>query len=124
MYLAPDPPLTPSDLLSLMHGAVAAPDLLFFASGRAALLAGLHALGIGPGHEVLLPAYLCESVVTPIEAVGAVPVYFPIGRRFEVNLPALKAAITPKTRAVVLIHYLGFPGPSEAVRDLCRRHGL
>jgi dTDP-4-amino-4,6-dideoxygalactose transaminase len=124
MYLAPDPPLTPSDLLGLLRGAREQADPLFFASGRAALLAGLTALGIGPGDEVLLPAYLCESVVTPVEAAGAAPVFFPIGRRFEVDLAALEAAITPKTRVVVLIHYLGFPGPVDAVRAICQQRGL
>jgi perosamine synthetase len=105
-------------------GAGYFPDARWFASGRAALLAGLRALGIGPGDEVLLPAYLCESVVTPVETTGAQAVFFPIGRHFEVDLAALEAAVGPKTRAIVVIHYLGFPGPVEAVRDLCRRRGL
>jgi perosamine synthetase len=127
VYLAPDPPLTPADLLGLARAGrelAAAPDALFFTSGRAALLAGLTALGVGPGDEVLLPAYLCESVVTPVETVGAQPVFFPVSRRFEVDLAALEAAITPKTRAIVLIHYLGFPGPVEEVRALCQRRRL
>jgi DegT/DnrJ/EryC1/StrS aminotransferase family len=126
-YLAPDPPLTLADLSSMTrpgsgghdyHGAIT------FATGRAALLAGLVALGIGPGDDVLLPAYLCESVVTPVEAVGARAVFFPIGRSFEVDLEALERAVGPKTRAILLIHYLGFPGPVEAVRALCDRRGL
>lgn len=105
-------------------GASYFPDALAFASGRAALLAGLGALGIGPDDEVLLPAYLCESVVTPVETVGARPAFFPVGRRFEVDLSALEAAIGPRTRAIVIIHYLGFPGPVEEVRELCQRRGL
>jgi perosamine synthetase len=126
-YLAPDPPLTLADLSGITRpgtGAGYFPDALSFASGRAALLAGLVALGIGPGDEVLLPAYLCESVVTPVETVGARPVFFPIGRRFGVDLSALEATIGPRTRAVVIIHYLGFPGPVEEVRELCQRRGL
>ena len=81
-------------------------------------------MGIGTGDEVLLPAYLCESVLTPVEAVGAQPVFYPVGRGFEVDLVALEAAIGPRTRAVVVIHYLGFPGPVEALDALCRRRGL
>jgi dTDP-4-amino-4,6-dideoxygalactose transaminase len=127
MYLAPDTPLTLADLASLRRPALERgylSEALFFASGRAALLAGLKSLGIGPGDEVLLPAYLCESVVTPVEAAGARPVFFPTGCRFEVDLPALEAAIGPRTRAVVVIHYLGFPGPVEEVRALCQRRSL
>jgi perosamine synthetase len=126
-YLAPDPPLRLSDLAGLLRSAPPSnygPDTPFFVSGRAALLAGLGALGVGPGDEVLLPAYLCESVVTPVQTVGAMPAFYPVGRRLDVDLTALEAAIRPQTRAVVLIHYLGFPGPVEAVRDLCERRGV
>lgn len=126
-YLAPDPPLTLADLAGLTRagsGLGCYPNARLYASGRAALLAGLEALGIGAGDEVLLPAYLCESVVTPVEAVGALPVYYPVGRGLEVDLGALEGSISSRTRAVVVIHYLGFPGPIEEVRDLCRRRGL
>jgi len=119
--------LTPGDLLGLIgtrSGACSYPRAHWFASGRAALLAGLRALGIGAGDEVLLPAYLCGSVVTPVQTVGATPVFFPIGRRFDADLAGLEAAIGPNARAVVLIHYLGFPGPVDEVRELCQRRGL
>jgi dTDP-4-amino-4,6-dideoxygalactose transaminase len=63
-------------------------------------------------------------VVTPVETVGAEPAFYPIGRRLEVDLSALEAAIGAPTRAIVIIHYLGFPGPIREVRELCRRRGL
>lgn len=122
-YLPPDPPLALGDLPALLRAASWGNDL-WFASGRAALLAGLQALSIGSGDEVLLPAYLCESVSTPVEAVGATPRFFPVGRDLGVDPGALEASITPRTRAVVLIHYLGFPGPVEAVREICQRRGV
>ena len=127
MYLAPDPPLTPAALVALSRrgdGADLGRADLFFSTGRGALLAGLRALGIGPGDDVLLPAYLCESVVTPVETIGAWPVYFPTSRNLDVDPAAVEAAITPRTRAVVLIHYFGFPGPVEAVRTICQRRGI
>jgi dTDP-4-amino-4,6-dideoxygalactose transaminase len=126
-YLAPDPPLTLADLARMARpvtGSCSLSDDLWYASGRAALLAGLQTLGIGARDEVLLPAYLCESVVTPVEAVGATPTFFPVGRRFEVDVPAVESAIGPKTRAVVMIHYLGFPGPVDELRALCQARGL
>jgi dTDP-4-amino-4,6-dideoxygalactose transaminase len=126
-YLAPDPPLSVPELIGLLRTdrqPAGRSDGLFYASGRAALLAGLRALGIGPGDEVLLPAYLCESVVTPVEAVGAKPIYYPVGRRLDVDPTDVHLAITPSTRAVVLIHYLGFPGPLREVREVCDRLGI
>jgi len=131
LYLPADAPLTPGDLVRMARGGGAVrvsglewqPTALF-GSGRAALAAGLRALGIGPDDEVLLPAYLCESVVSPVVEVGATPVFYPVGRDCGVDLALLDAAIGARTRAVVLIHFLGFPGPVEAVRDLCTRRGI
>jgi dTDP-4-amino-4,6-dideoxygalactose transaminase len=133
-YLAPDPPLTLADLVGLVRagsplprtweGDLSSPIDYWFATGRAALLAGSRALGIGPGDEVLLPAYLCESVVTPVQAVGAIPTFYPVGRDFAVDPALVDRAVGPQTRAVVVIHYLGFPGPIEGIRDLCRRRGV
>ena len=127
MYLPPDPPLTLGALSGMTRpgdGADPWGDALFFGSGRAALLAGLTALGVSADDEVLLPAYLCESVVTPVEALGARPVFYPVSRTLGVDGAALDAAIGPRARAVVLIHYLGFPGPVEEVRAKCERRGL
>jgi perosamine synthetase len=127
IYLPPDPPLTPADLLRLVrvgNGLRGFPDGPFFASGRAALLAGLRALGVGADDEVLLPAYLCESVVTPVEAMGARPVFYPTSRSLGVDMGAVEAAIGPRTRAVVVIHYFGFPGPVRELRDVCTRRGV
>ena len=127
MYLAPDPPLTLAALAGIARpgdGADLGREDLFFGSGRAALLAGLQALGIGPGDEVVLPAYLCESVVTPVEAVGASVSVYPVSRGLDVDAAAIEVAIGPRTHAVVLIHYFGFPGPVQKVRALCDHRGL
>ena len=137
-YLAPDPPLTLADLVGLVRarsplprtgeglgeGDLSSPTDYWFATGRAALLAGLRALRIGPGDEVLLPSYLCESVVTPVQAVGATPAFYPVGRDFTVDPALVDRAVGPRTRAVVVIHYLGVPGPVESLRDLCQRRGV
>ncbi|MCC6173793.1 MAG: DegT/DnrJ/EryC1/StrS aminotransferase family protein [Chloroflexi bacterium] len=125
-YLAPDPPLTPLDLSGITRRCddPTGERARFYGSGRAALQAGLGALGLGDGDEVLLPAYLCESVVSPVLGVGARPTFYPVGRRLDVDVRDVEAAIDARTRAVVLIHYLGFPGPVEEVASLCERRGI
>ncbi len=130
-FLPADPPLTLEDLVGMcrptdssgLAGWVPG-RLTFFDSGRSALWAALTRLGIGPGHEVLLPAYLCDSVVSPVRAVGARPTFYPIGREMLLDLGALATMIGPQTRAVILIHYLGFPAPVHEVRQLCASAGL
>lgn len=131
-YLPADPPLTLRDLSGITRrpepGAAAGRWLpgrtRFYGSGRAALYSALRLLGIGPGDQVLLPAYLCESVVSPVLAVGARASFFPVGRDLRPDLEALEAAVGPASRAVVIIHYLGFPGPIEEVRRICDLRGL
>jgi perosamine synthetase len=129
-YLPADPPLTARDLFGITRRRDAAgsgwppPSSVFYESGRAALWRALWSSGIGPGDEVLLPSYLCESVVSPVVARGATPSFYPVGRNLRPDLAALDAAVTPSTRAVVVIHYLGFPGPVEEMRRLCDRRGL
>jgi dTDP-4-amino-4,6-dideoxygalactose transaminase len=131
-YLPADAPLTLSDLSGITRPPEAlSPDQgwlpahpTFFSSGRAALFCALDALGIGRGDEVLLPSYLCESVVTPVLARGATPRFYRTGRALHPDLAALDAAIGPHTRAIVVIHYLGFPAPIEAIGAICSSRGV
>jgi perosamine synthetase len=131
-YLSADPPLTPRDLFGITRlpgaarssGGWVPERSRFLGSGRAALWGALHALGVGLGDEVLLPSFLCESVVSPVVARRAEPRFFPVGRGLRPDLAALDAAVGPRTRAVVLIHYFGFPGPVEEVRQLCESRGV
>ena len=131
MYLPADAPLTPRDLSGITRAgrAVAVPGLegyrtTLFGTGRAALWAGLQGLGVGRGDEVLLPAYLCESIVSPVEAVGGVPRFYPVGRDLSLDPAAIESLVGERTRAVVVIHYLGFPGPVGPLQALCARRGI
>jgi dTDP-4-amino-4,6-dideoxygalactose transaminase len=81
---------------------------------------GLRSLGIGEGDEVLLPDYLCESVVTPVEVVGATPRFYRVSRELRFEAAEAMGMATARTRAIVVIHYFGMPGP---VRELVRGAG-
>ena len=131
MYLPPDAPLTPRDLSGITRPgrAAAIPGLegrrtSLFSTGRAALWSLLRRLEVGAGDEVLLPAYLCESVVSPVQAVGGVPRFYPVGRDLGVDSTAIESLVGERTRAVGVIHYLGFPGPVGPLQELCARRGV
>ena len=131
MYLPADAPLTPRDLSGITRPGreAAIPGLQgrrtsLFGTGRAALWALLRGLGVGSGDEVLLPAYLCESVVSPVQAVGGVPKFYPVGRDLSVDGAAIKPLVGPRTRAMVVIHYFGVPGPVGPLQELCARRGI
>ena len=87
--------------------------------GRMAIALALRDLGVTRGDEVLLPSYHCLSMVDPVSHSGAEPVFYRIRRDGSVNLDDIRARITPRTRALLVVHYFGFPQDMEAVCALC-----
>jgi dTDP-4-amino-4,6-dideoxygalactose transaminase len=90
--------------------------------------AGLHlalrVLGIGPGDEVIVPSLTFVATVAATRYVGAVPVFCDICGPEEPTLDPerVSEAITPKTRAIVVMHYAGFPCDMDALQEVARRH--
>jgi perosamine synthetase len=96
-----------------------------FWKGRVALYAILQALGIGPGDEVILPGFTCVVVPNSIRFAGATPVFVDIDvETFNVDAATLHAAITPRTRAVLVQHTFGIPVDMTPVLELTQRYGL
>ena len=78
-----------------------------------------------PGDEVLTVAAGFPTTVNPIVQAGLVPVFVDVTLpTYNVDVEALEAAVSPRTRAVMLAHTLGNPFDLDAVGALCRRHGL
>lgn len=91
---------------------------------RNALYHGLAALGVGPGSHVLMPAFICRVAVEPVIALGAEVEFYGIARDGQPDLDDVETRAQARTRAVVLVHYFGFPQPSEGLRSLCGRRGI
>lgn len=102
--------------------SVAQPRYLF-TMARYALYHGLLSSGIAPGDEVLIPAYICEAAVEAVRACGAVPVFFGVRPDCSVDMADLESRITRRTRALLVVHYFGFPQDLKPVCELaeCRR---
>jgi len=96
------------------------------ASGTAALHLACLALDLGPGDEVLCPALTFVATANAIRYTGARPVFVDITGADNFNLSPEDAArkVTPRTRAVMVVHYGGFPADMEAVRAVAERHQL
>ena len=98
---------------------------LAHANGTLALLAAFHSLDLQPGDEILVPSATFWASVVPMLWVGAVPVFCEIeGERFALDPADVEARITPRTRALVLVHLWGMPAHVEALTAIARRHGL
>ena len=94
-------------------------------SGTAALHLALLVLGVGQGDEVIIPSFAFVAVANAVLQVQATPVFAEIDP-FTLNLdPAcVEAAITPRTRAMLVVHTFGVPAEMDALQTIARRHGL
>lgn len=105
--------------------AVRAPGALALCSCTAALHTALATLGIGPGDEVITTTNTFVASVNAIEHVGATPVLVDV-EPDTLNLdPArVAAAITPRTRALLPVHFAGHPAEMDTLMELAAAHGL
>jgi dTDP-4-amino-4,6-dideoxygalactose transaminase len=94
-------------------------------SCTAALHLATLALGLGPGDEVIVPAFTWVTSAHAAEYVGAKAVFADVElETFNIDPKALESAITPRTKAVVVVHLFGKAARMDAIMDLARRHGL
>src|SRR5512146_2579141 len=99
--------------------------VLLTTSGTHALELALLALGIGPGQEVVCPSFTFVSSANAALRVGARPVFADIEERTLGLDPAdVEARLTPRTVALMPVHYAGVAPDMEVLLDLARRHGL
>lgn len=89
-------------------------------SGRVSIAWALRCLGLVAGDEVLVPAFNCPSVVSPIEWAGARPVYYRVNRDLSVDFADVAQKVTNRSRALLVIHYFGFPQDMDAVMRIGR----
>ncbi|MCL6481884.1 MAG: DegT/DnrJ/EryC1/StrS family aminotransferase [Firmicutes bacterium] len=95
------------------------------ASGTDALVLTLRALGLGPGHEVIVPAFSFIATASAVILTGARPVFADIEPLYFTLDPAsVETRVTPKTRAIIAVHLYGHPAPIEALREIARHHHL
>ncbi len=122
------PTLSPAMLVPRLRAGpspfpFSAPDLRRYYFARNAVWLSARLLGLD-GNEVLVPAYHHGVEVEALEAAGAVPRFVRVDGRMRLDLAHLEASIGPRTRALYVIHYLGFPQPMREIAALAARHGL
>lgn len=100
-----------------------APRRTYYYLARNALYHGARLLGL-EGKEVLVPAYHHGVEVGALIAAGAEPVFVRVDARMRLDLDDAQARIGPRTAAIHVIHYAGFPQPLYDVEALARQHGL
>jgi dTDP-4-amino-4,6-dideoxygalactose transaminase len=92
--------------------------------GTAALICGLAARGIGPGDEVIVPAYTFMATALAVCAVGAIPVLAEVDETLTLDPDDLARKVTPQTRAVIPVHIAGRPCDMVRILNVARQHDL
>ncbi len=109
-------------LIEAMTGARKA---LITGSGTAALEMACLLLDLGPGDEVIVPSFTFSSCANAIALRGAVPVFVDVRRdTLNIDEDLIEAAITPRTRAIMPVHYAGVAAEMDTIMAIAGRHGI
>jgi dTDP-4-amino-4,6-dideoxygalactose transaminase len=105
--------------------AVGAGHAVAMSSATAALHIALEVVRVKPGDEVIVPVYTFTSSAAVIAHCGATPVLVDIeANSFNIDPAKLEAAITPRTKAIIVVHFAGLPAEMDTILDMGKRHGL
>ena len=99
-------------------------NALLMTSGHAALASALVAMGIGPGDQVIVPAYTYIATAMAVLEAGAIPVIVEVDETLTLCPKAFEAAITPYTKAVIPVHIQGFPCRMDEICRIAGERGI
>ncbi|MBL8470459.1 MAG: DegT/DnrJ/EryC1/StrS aminotransferase family protein [Rhodocyclaceae bacterium] len=95
---------------------------VFYSRARYALFEALRRLAVGPGAVVLVPSYHCRNMLDPVLALGADALLYPVGADLHANPATIESAVAACTlpvRALLVVHYFGFPRQIAALQAWC-----
>ena len=98
---------------------------IMLSNGTSTLHVSLLALGIGPGDEVIVPAFSYIATANVIELVGATPVFVDICiDTFNIKIEAIESVITSNTKAIMIVHEFGLMADAIKAKDICDKYNL
>lgn len=119
---------TPSKVATFQRAFAAAQGCrygLACVNGTAALEVALRAMGVDAGAEVIVPPYTFVATASAPMLIGATPVFCDIASEtFNLDPARLEEAITPRTRAIIAVHFAGLAADMEAILRIARRRGI
>jgi 8-amino-3,8-dideoxy-alpha-D-manno-octulosonate transaminase len=124
-YYGPNPgPSKVAELEAAFAAHMGAARAVAVTSGTAALICGLQGIGVGPGDEVIVPAYTWIASAAAVAAVGGIPVLAEVDETLTLDPADVARKITPYTKAIMPVHMRGAPCRLDELIALARGHGL
>lgn len=93
-------------------------------SGTSALICALIAAGVGPGDEVIMPAYSWVATAAAAAVIGAIPILVEIDDTLTMNPADLKKKITQRAKAIIVVHMRGISANMDKIMAIARKHNL
>lgn len=93
-------------------------------SGTAALTSALIGMGVGPGDEVIVPAYTYIATAFSVLATGAIPVVAEIDESLMLDAEDVEKKITPNTKVILPVHMKGYPADMDKLMAVAKKHNL
>ena len=93
-------------------------------SGYAALVSALVGMGIGPGDEVIIPAYTYIATAMSVVGAGAMPVIAEVDETLMIDPEDIEKKITERTKAIIPVHMMGYPCNMKAIMEIAKKHNL
>jgi 8-amino-3,8-dideoxy-alpha-D-manno-octulosonate transaminase len=118
------PPRKVADLEAALARRMKTRHALAVTSGTAALTTALAALQVGPGDEVILPAWTWYSCYNAIVLTGALPVFAEIDESLDLDPEDVARRLTPQTKVIMAVHIMGNPCDMDRLLKLARAHKL
>lgn len=99
-------------------------NAILMTSGKGALISALVGLGIGPGDQVIVPAYTYIATAIAVTAVGAVPVIAEVDATLTLDPADVERKITKNTKAIIPVHIQGFPCNLDSICKIADKYGI
>ncbi|PYV32326.1 MAG: glutamine--scyllo-inositol aminotransferase [Acidobacteria bacterium] len=120
----PEPPMQCATFEKEFSERMQGRYVLGVTSGTAALQVAMAALGVGPGDEVILPAWTWYSSYNAIVLAGALPVFAESDKSLNIDPEDIEHRITPQTKAIMAVHLEGCPCDMDRILPIARKHGI
>ncbi len=94
-------------------------------TGTSSLIGAMYGVGLGPGDEVICPSVTYWASCTAALSLGATVVFCDVCEKdFQIDPASFEAHITPRTKAVIVVHYLSHPADMDPIMAIARKHGI